>query len=51
MMADCFWRNICQYTQRVNRVIPLMEGLSNGLDLNGGSDDFNPLLRPSEVIN
>jgi hypothetical protein len=51
MAADYFRSNISQYSQMVARIMPLMEELRNGLNLDGVSDDFGTWHIHPEVTN
>jgi hypothetical protein len=51
MAADYFRSSLSQYSQMVARIMPLMEELRNGLNLDGVSDDFGTWHIHSEVTN
>ncbi|PVH69406.1 hypothetical protein DL98DRAFT_661712 [Cadophora sp. DSE1049] len=51
MAADYFRSSISQYSQMVARIMPLMEELRNGLNLDGVSDDFGTWHIHPEVTN
>jgi hypothetical protein len=51
MAADYFRSSLSQYSQMVVRIIPLIEELRNGLNLDGVSDNFGTWYIYSEVTN
>lgn len=51
MAADYFRSSIAQYSQMVARIMPLMEELRNGLNIDGVSDDFGTWHIHPEVTN